>query len=582
MYEAPSVHWEVTPSVAWEGARANLRPALDGSSSFGLTLLRIWALVAAMALAVHLGGYPLFDADEGRNGEVGREMAATNDYVMPRYDGMPYLDKPIVYFAAEAAAMEVLGATETAARLPAYLFTLATAALLFWFAKRVWGPEGGWTAVIAYLAMPLTLAFARTVIFDSALSFFVVAAIIAFYLAVEARAAGERWLRWPVLAWAAIAVGVLVKGPVAIALPLFVAIPYALTRRAFRALWSWWGLVVFIAIIAPWVWAVSQVVPDFLHYVVVTETAQRMATKALKRTGPPWYFVPYLIGGAMPWSIAALFALRRESAEGAPAANAPRPRLYVLLWILVPFVFFSISQSKRPQYILPLMPAVALLIAQFWPSVRRVLAVRVAAIVILLFGMALLAAPAVVHHARKMKPEVAEMVDDAAIPLGACCAAGAIAALAFARRRELALVALSIPVLAMPMAANPLMNAIGGQRSARAFAAQLAPHLRPETAVIGIEAFTGSLAFYLQRQVLIVTPDAEETTSNYLIRHYSAIVDRPTTPVRSPQWLQRTLAECCPSRVYIVRNNDRANQALLAAHGLHPLATGVHFIAYGR
>jgi hypothetical protein len=134
----------------------------------------------------------------------------------------------------------------------------------------------------------------------------------------------------------------------------------------------------------------------------------------------------------------------------------------------------------------------------------------------------------------------------------------------------------------MPMAANPLMNAIGGQRSARAFAAQLAPHLRPETAVIGIEAFTGSLAFYLQRQVLIVTPDAEETTSNYLIRHYAAIVDRPTTPVRSPQWLQRTLAECCPSRVYIVRNNDRANQALLAAHGLHPLATGVHFIAYGR
>jgi len=555
---------------------------LDGSSSFGLTLLRIWALVAAIALAVHLGGYPLFDADEGRNGEVGREMAATNDYVMPRLDGMPYLDKPIVYFAAEAAAMEVLGATEVAARLPAYLFTLATAALLFWFARRVWGPEAGWTAVIAYLAMPLTLAFARTVIFDSALCFFIVAAIIAFYLAVEARAAGERLLRWSVLAWAAIGAGVLTKGPVAIALPLLIAIPYAVTRRAFRALWSWWGLVAFVAIIAPWVWAVSQVVPDFLHYVLVTETAQRLATKALKRTGPPWYFIPYLVGGAMPWSIAAFFALRRDPADGATPANAPRPRLYVLLWIIIPFLFFSISQSKRPQYILPVMPAVALLIAQFWPSMRRVTAVRVAAIVILVLAVALLAAPAVVHHAKKMKPEVAEMVDDAAIPLGACCAVGAIAAIAFARRRELALVALSIPVLAMPMAANPLMNAIGAQRSARAFAAQLAPHLQPGTEVIGIEAFTGSLAFYLQRQVLIATPDAEETTSNYLIRHYSAIVDQPTTPIRSPRWLEQTLGQCCAPRVYVVRNNDRAHQSLLEARGMRQLAAGAHLIAYGR
>src|SRR5215212_5328723 len=119
------------------------------------------ALVLVL-LVVHLGGYPLFDADEGRNGEVGREMAATNDYVMPRLDGLPYLDKPIVYFAAEAAAMEVMGATEAAARLPAYLFALFTAALIGWFARKLWGSEEGWIAAVALLSMPLTLAFART------------------------------------------------------------------------------------------------------------------------------------------------------------------------------------------------------------------------------------------------------------------------------------------------------------------------------------------------------------------------------------------------------------------------------------
>src|SRR5437763_397724 len=101
--------------------------------------LAVWALLAAIVLAINLGGYPLLDPDEGRNGEVGREMAATNDYVMPRLDTLPYLDKPIVYFAAEAAAMEIVGPTEAAARFPAWLFTIATAALLAWFAKRVGG-----------------------------------------------------------------------------------------------------------------------------------------------------------------------------------------------------------------------------------------------------------------------------------------------------------------------------------------------------------------------------------------------------------------------------------------------------------
>src|SRR5438552_10191345 len=140
----------------------------------------VWAAVAAIALAVHLGAYPLLDPDEGRNGEVGREMAATNDYVMPRLDGMPYLDKPIVYFAAEAATMEVTGPTEFAARFPAWLFTIGTALLIAWFASRV-GIDAP-AAAIMFLTMPLTIAFSRTVIFDSALSFFITAAVIAFYL----------------------------------------------------------------------------------------------------------------------------------------------------------------------------------------------------------------------------------------------------------------------------------------------------------------------------------------------------------------------------------------------------------------
>src|SRR6266852_4906645 len=144
-------------------ACARMAVANMGASLSERSLLIAWSVVAAIAIAWQLGGYPVLDADEGRNAEVGREMAATNDYVMPRLDGLPYLDKPIVYFAAEAATMEIAGPTEFAARFPSWLFTIATALLLSWFASRpspgasrhpLPGGEGPMTAII-FLSMPL-------------------------------------------------------------------------------------------------------------------------------------------------------------------------------------------------------------------------------------------------------------------------------------------------------------------------------------------------------------------------------------------------------------------------------------------
>ena len=551
-------------------------------------LLRVWLVVAAIALFTHLGGYPLFDADEGRNGEVGREMAATNDYVMPRIDGMPYLDKPVVYFAAEALAMEVLGPTELAARLPAYLFTLLTALLLFWFARKVWNEESAYIAAIAFLSMPLTLAFSRTVIFDSALTFFIVGAIIAFYYCAECTVHSAQ--RWSALAWASIAFGVLTKGPVAIALPLLVMIPYAIKRKSFRKLWSWGGLVAFVVIIAPWVWAVSRVVPDFLHYVLVTETVQRLATKALKRTGPPWYFIPYLIGGALPWSILACFAWRRAPhppLRGAlsrgerelnhdqtplpPGEGGRRPgegrdhtTLLLALWILIPFVFFSISQSKRPQYILPVMPAIALAVANFWNPK----AARIAAALFAILGIVLVAAPFV--HVGKMTPEVAAGVQSSALPMGIVTLIGAVGAIVFAKRRDIAIVALSLPIIAVPITANPLLQAIGERRSAKAFVEKLQPYAsRP---VVGIDDYTGSLQFYLRKPVTVVTPDAEEFTSNYIIRHYAQFANDPSSPVRHD-----TVYDA--ARLYVVRNNDRLHMTQLKANGFTEVARDAHHVA---
>jgi 4-amino-4-deoxy-L-arabinose transferase-like glycosyltransferase len=529
-------------------------------------VLRLFLLVVVVALFVHLGGFPLFDADEGRNAEVGREMAATNDYVMPRLDTLPYLDKPIIYFAAEAACMEVIGANELAARLPALLFTLATAVVLFAFARRVWGEEQGWIATIVMLSQPLTIAFSRTVIFDSALTFFIVVAIVAFYFAIV-----DANKRWTLLAWSAIALGVLTKGPVAILLPLIIAIPFAIVQKRFKALWSWGGLALFVVIIAPWVWAVSQVIPDFLHYVVVTETAQRLATKALKRTGPPWYFIPYLLGGAMPWSFVALFGARRDDVRARDA------RLYVLLWIAIPFLFFSISQSKRPQYILPVMPAIALLVAYLWSDeTRRRIGTRAAAIIFAILGAVLIAAPVVIS-ARHMKPGVLEASESTAIVIGVVALVCGIVAFVLERRPHVAFIALALPVILIPILGNPLMNAVGERRSTRTFIAQLRPYANGAE-VVGVEAFTGSMAFYLGRPITVISPDAEEFTSNYLIRHYGSFANAPGSPLRTVDRLA-SMFDGKP-RLFIVRNNDTKNRAAVEAHGAKLVAENPHFVAY--
>jgi 4-amino-4-deoxy-L-arabinose transferase-like glycosyltransferase len=517
-----------------------------------------------VGITVHLGGYPLFDSDEGRNAEIARGMAESNDYVMPRINGLPYVDKPVVFFAIGAMFMEVLGPTELAARLPAWLFTLATAVVVFLFARRLWGGASPWVAAIVFLAMPFTVIFARVVIFDSTLTFFVVSGLAAFYLAVE-----ERNRRWAALAWLAMGFAMITKGPVTFVLVLFVALPFAWRRGGVRMIFSAAGLLLFLLVVAPWVWSVSRVVPDFLQYVLVTETAERLTTPDLQRTGPFWYFLPYLVAGALPWSLVVLFSWR--------SFRKPDPAMfYLTLWIAVPLLFFSLSQSKQPQYILPLMPAIALIVTRIWDEAKT----RGAAIAMAALGGVLLLAPLFLHRA-KMKPHIAAAADDTAIAFGIVFAAGGLIAL-FVRHREIILIGLTLPVISIPLLANPLMVSIGETRSARSFVEDLNPHLTPQTRVISVASYTGSLAFYLRRRMIVVTGDASEFTSNYLVRRYDLFSSDRRTMIRDPHYFHRTLADCCTPRVYIVRSRDRQRRALLVSLGWREIVTSRQHTAYAN
>lgn len=539
--------------------------------------MRLPALVlaAVLALGFDLGGYPLFDPDEGRNAEVAREMAETNDYVLPHLDGLPYLDKPIVYFAAAAAVMEVLGPSETAARLPAYLFTLATLIVVMRFAKRRWGPDTGWLAALALATTLLVLAYARTTIFDSALAFCTTVAILAF------------WEDRPVLAWAAMGLGAITKGPVAILIPLATLIPYALLTRGvrLRRLFPLAGLAVFAVVALPWFLAVSYRIPEFPHYVFVRETFERVTTTRFHRTAPFWYYLPILPVAAFPWIVPALGRWKNWRWAWLARRVNPQAQEAMLLtcWVLGPLLFFTLNQSKLPQYLLPLMPPFALAAARVLGGGIGV-ASRVYAAIAAAFGAALASLTLWLPAPISLTPAERAAIPPTALALGITLLISA-AMVWYAGRRQhprpaLAVMGYALTVIAMPIVSSRLLDAVGEDRSAATLASVIQNTGPSNTEVIGVSAFPTSLPFYLRHPIPVATATGRELTSNFIADYHEQLRAVPGSPLKPPDYWRERVTTCLTPTVLVARANDYRIRVMLDSL-LPLLAVEGRYAAYG-
>lgn len=542
-----------------------------------------WFLLACVSVGLLLGAAPLIDPDEGRNALTASEMARSGDFVVPHLNGLPHLDKPVLFYAAGALAMRALGVSEMPARLPSLLAAWATAALIFGFSIHLFGRRSAWVAGTACVTAPLAIGMARTVIFDSFLSFFMVLALVAFYRAIEAEPQPRGWRErgWLCLGWAGIAGGILSKGPVALLLPLLVAAPYAVWRRRARALWHPLGWLSALALTLPWVWAVETRVPGFLRYALVTETWSRLTTDEMRRNGPLWYFLPVLLGGCFPWVVVVL-ASARERWRETPASER-RPVVYLALWILLPLIFFSLSSSKRPQYILPLAGACALLTAWAWNGERPPSrGVRVAGVGWLVLGGALLAAPTVSRRGIAMLDALSDAARPTALALGAAMIAAGLLAWVVARwRGGAAVVPLSLPLVLLTTVASPLAVDLASARSAKSLAVRLAPLLGPEARVVGVETFSPSLAFYLGQPIEVSSHWGEPFRSTYIARNVAASMARPGATLHPPGWWSESIHACSPPRIYLARTHNEAVRSALEAAGHQQLFEDARFVAFG-
>ena len=303
----------------------------------------------------------LIPSDEGRYAEMAREMLLTGDWVTPRYNGYKYFEKPPLQIWATAATFQLFGIGDWQARLWTALTGFLTILAIGFTGAKIYSARAGWLAAVVLAASPMWVISGHFNSLDMGLSAFLVAALYSLLIAqtTQSQSGCRNWM-WT--CWFFMALATLSKGVIGVAIPAMVFAIYSISA------WDWkiWtrlhlfsGLILFLAITAPWFVLVAQRNPEFLEFFFIHEHLQRFTQDAHSRTGPIYYFVPLLLIGFLPWVAQLPGSITQAWQE--------RSRTFsygwlLSCWFIVIFAFFSISRSKLPGYIIPIFPALALLI----------------------------------------------------------------------------------------------------------------------------------------------------------------------------------------------------------------------------
>ena len=318
----------------------------------------ILAILIVALYATGLGVSSLWDIDEGIYADIAREMTIRHDYLTPYFNYEPRFDKPPLIYWVTAGFYNLFGVNEITTRLGSAIFALLTIFLLGLGAKRILSMEGG-EYIAAVLATSLGLFLqARIGLTDTALTFFLTVSLMAFY---QGWRGNDR--RFYLMSGAAVGLGILTKGPVALILFGLVVL-FFLGRhllREFSSPYTWLALAIAILIAAPW-----HIIMTFRHGGAFWSSyfGYHMFTRfttGIESHGFPWYYyLPVLFFTFLPWIPFALPALLRVR-----RIDRREPERFLAVWFLTIFLFFSIARTKLPGYILPVLPALAALVGSY-------------------------------------------------------------------------------------------------------------------------------------------------------------------------------------------------------------------------
>ncbi|OGS97374.1 MAG: phospholipid carrier-dependent glycosyltransferase [Gallionellales bacterium RIFCSPLOWO2_02_FULL_57_47] len=483
---------------------------------------QIWWLVIAVAVIWfgNLEYRKLIKPDEGRYAEIPREMVASGDWVTPRLNGLKYFEKPPLQYWATATAYTVFGEHQWTSRLWAAL-TGFTGLFIVWFAGlRLFGREAAGYAAALLGSTFLYVGMGHINTLDMGVTFFITLGILSLLLA-QAQTDIRKQRNWMMLAWAGMGLAVLSKGLMGLVLPGASLFVYMAVQRDFSLLrrMHWLpGLAVFLLVTAPWFYLVMKANPEFFDKFFIYEHYTRFTTTEHGRYQPWYYFIPILLGGMLPWSVLMLDTLWR-SVPGMQSGKANMPigrefnaERFLLVWIVFVYVFFSASGSKLPSYLLPMFPALALLMGKQVAamSARRLLWLVAPMLPLMLLALGL--APFTDRLAET--PVRAQMYGEYAHWLIAAFllwSLGVAAALILLRRpnsandrKPVAIAVLALSSLLAVQIGTSGYNAIAKERSGYPIADAIRPYVKEGMPFYSVLTYEQTLPFYLKRTFTLV------------------------------------------------------------------------------
>jgi 4-amino-4-deoxy-L-arabinose transferase-like glycosyltransferase len=465
----------------------------------------VWAIFIVFSIVWFYTLVPrtLVPSDEGRYAEMAREMVVTGDWITPRLNGIKYFEKPPLQTWMNALTFEAFGFGEWQARLWTGLSGFIGVLLVAYTGRRMFNQRVGFYAGTVLATSFLWSAASHFNTLDMGLSAMMTLALCSLLLAQRDQATPRERRNWMLACWAGMALAVLSKGLIGIVLPGAVLVLYTFSSRDW-AIWKrlhlGWGLLLFFAITVPWFVLVSLKNPEFPRFFFIHEHFERFTSKVHHRTGPIWYFIPILLLGMLPWLGVLAQSFWRARRE--PAGMQFKPRRLLLIWAGFIFFFFSISGSKLPSYIIPICPALALLVACYLQNASRKTLMGMAALVTVLGAAGLAFTPRIggltdVPFEQPLYEAYAVWVAVAA----AVGIAGSLAALILARQRfkDWSVVALGATAFAciqvLMLGYEPLGIYAAGTRHLPALLAELTD----KTPLYTVGRYEQVLPFYLHR-----------------------------------------------------------------------------------
>ena len=339
-------------------------------------LIMAMLLGASLLLLLwQLGAYGLIDVDEGRYAEVPREMFATGDWLTPRLNFINFFDKPPLLYWGIALSYAVFGVNEFAARLIPALAALLGVGVAAVLGRRMFGARAGFLSGLILLTSLMWTVMARVVLTDMVVSSLVFCALAFWWMAISETASARRKTGFLALFWVCLGLGMLAKGPVAPVLCGGTIFVYLLISKQWKSLrqMGWiWGLPLFIAVAAPWYFAIAARHPEFNHAFWFEQNFARFtgAIKKVDHVEGPLFLFQYLPLIIFPWSVFALPALFGNWKKLWPArTEKQRAAIFLLTAFGCVMLFFSASESKLITYILPVVPPLAILMAAYFDRI---------------------------------------------------------------------------------------------------------------------------------------------------------------------------------------------------------------------